>query len=119
MPKPIACARISSTLIRSKSWLITSPHDVKIQLEITHWLFDHAKDDEGARWALKILADRPNDPEASRLLAGYHDRRGETGLANFYRVHATPENASATKAVDTASPRPTPPINKPPQTPGP
>jgi tetratricopeptide (TPR) repeat protein len=73
-----------------RSRLIASPHDRDIQLEVARWMFSHAHDQEGARWAQKILAERPDDPEASRLLADYHQRRGEAGLANFYRVHAQP-----------------------------
>ena len=58
-------------------------------------MFDHAHDQEGARWAEKILAERPDDPEASRLLADYHERRGEKGLANFYRLHAATDRRTA------------------------
>jgi tetratricopeptide (TPR) repeat protein len=74
----------------ARSRLIASPHDRAAQLEVARWMFDHAHDQEGARWAEKILSERPEDPEASRLLADYHQRRGETGLANFYRLHAQP-----------------------------
>jgi hypothetical protein len=49
----------------------------------------HAHNHEGARWAEKVLAERPDDPEASRLLADYHQRRGENGFANFHRLHAS------------------------------
>jgi tetratricopeptide (TPR) repeat protein len=75
-------------LHEARSRLIASPHDRKSQLEIARWLFDHAHDHEGARWAQTILAERPGDPEASRLLADFHQRRGEAGLANYYRLHA-------------------------------
>lgn len=54
-------------------------------------MFDHDHGQQGVRWAEKILAERPGDAEASRLLAEYHEHRGETGLANFYRVHAPNE----------------------------
>ncbi len=82
--------------------LITAPHDRNSQLEVARWLFDHGQDQEGARWALKILAEWPNDPEASRLLARYHQRRGETGLANFYLMHASagPDPSSGGKPGD-------------------
>jgi tetratricopeptide (TPR) repeat protein len=69
--------------------LIASPHDRKSQLEVAQWMFDHAQDHEGARWAEKILVEWPDDPEASRLLADYHQRRGANGLANFYRLRAS------------------------------
>jgi hypothetical protein len=51
-------------------------------------LFDHGHDEEGARRAMQILVTRPEDPEASRLLTVYHERGGETGPANSYRMHA-------------------------------
>ena len=84
-------------LHEARARLIASPHDRKSELEITQWLFDHAHDQEGARWAEKILRERPDDAEASGMLAEYHERRGEAGLANFYRVHAStgPEPSSA------------------------
>ena len=87
-----AAARLRSELDRlnaSRERLIGSPHDWESQLQVARWMFDHGHDQEAARWAQKILAEHPNDPEASRLLAAYHQRRGETGLANFYRVHAS------------------------------
>jgi tetratricopeptide (TPR) repeat protein len=105
-----AAARLRTDLDRlqaARARLIDSPHDWKSQLQVARWMFDHAHDREGARWALKILAERPDDPEASRLLASYHERRGEIGLANFYRVHAStgPEPAAPESG---ASPRETP-----------
>jgi hypothetical protein len=48
----------------------------------------HGRDDEGLRWARMILADAPDHPATNRLLADYHERRGEAGRANFYRLQA-------------------------------
>jgi tetratricopeptide (TPR) repeat protein len=95
-------ARLRKELDRlheARSRLIAAPNDRKSQLEITRWLFDHAHEREGGRWAEKILAEWPDDPEASRLLADYHQRRGETGIANFYRLHAAngPDRTSVGK----------------------
>jgi len=86
-------------LTQARKRLIAAPHDRKSQLEVARWMFDHAQDHEGARWAQKILAEHPDDPEANRLLADYHQRRGETGLANFYRLRESsgPEPASTGK----------------------
>ncbi len=86
-----AAARLRTDLdglSATRARLVDSPHDLKSQLQVARWLFDHAHDQEGARWALKVLGERPDDPEANQLLAAYHQRRGEIGLANFYRVHA-------------------------------
>jgi tetratricopeptide (TPR) repeat protein len=73
---------------RAMARLIKSPHDRESQLIIARWMFNHAREQEGARWAGQILKERPNDPEASGLLADFHQRRGEMGLANFYRLQA-------------------------------
>jgi tetratricopeptide (TPR) repeat protein len=86
-----AAARLRADLDRltsARARLVQSPHDLNSQLQVARWMFEHAHDQEGARWAVKILAEWPDEPEASRLLVGYHQRRGEIGLANFYRVHA-------------------------------
>jgi Flp pilus assembly protein TadD len=74
-------------LNQARSRLIASPDDLESQHEIARWMFDHDHDQEGVRWAEKILSGRPNDPEANRLLAGFYERRGDKGLANFYRLH--------------------------------
>ena len=37
-----------------------------------------------------VVRDHPDHPEANQVLADYHQRRGELGLANFYRLHAGP-----------------------------
>jgi tetratricopeptide (TPR) repeat protein len=90
----VAAIRLRQDLDRlneARTRLITSPQDWQSQLIIARWMFDHDHGQEGVRWAEKILADRPGDAEASRLLAEYHERRGETGLANFYRVNARKE----------------------------
>jgi predicted Zn-dependent protease len=89
-------------LNEARSRLIASPTDRQSQLEIARWMFDHAHEQEGLRWAQKILVDRPDDPEAGRLLADYHQRRGDTGLANFYRLHSStgPEPSPVAKQGD-------------------
>jgi Flp pilus assembly protein TadD len=105
-----AAARLRSELDRlnaSRARLVGSPNDWESQLQVARWMFDHGHDQEAARWAQKIIAEHPNDPEASRLLAAYHQRRGETGLANFYRVHASTGPDPAALGSD-ASPRETP-----------
>ena len=81
---------------------MASPHDRKSQREVARWMFDHAQDQEGARWAQRILDEWPDDPEASRLLAGYHERRGETALANFYRLHAQSAREASDHAAESA-----------------
>jgi tetratricopeptide (TPR) repeat protein len=85
-------------LHEARSRVIASPHDLQSRLEIARWMFDHSHDTEGARWAEQVLRESPDDIVASRLLADYHQRRGATGLANFYRLQAsTTANPSVTK----------------------
>ena len=81
------------TLGEARSRLVATPNDRSSQLEVARWMFAHGHDQEGARWAEKILAERPRDPDASRMLADYHDRRGEKGLANRYRLDASTGSA--------------------------
>jgi tetratricopeptide (TPR) repeat protein len=68
--------------------LNASPEDVKLQVEAARWLFDHGHPEEGLRWAEKILRERPLHPEMNRLLASYHESRGEAGLAQVYKLRA-------------------------------
>lgn len=101
-----AAARLRADLDRlsaTRARLIQSPHDLKSQLQVARWLFDHAHDHEGVRWALKVLGERPDDPEANQLLATFHQSRGEIGLANFYRLHASPRPEPAVPLSETSS----------------
>jgi hypothetical protein len=52
-------------------------------------MFGHGRPEEGVRWANKIIEERPGDPDANRMLADHHDRKGEFGLANWYRLNVT------------------------------
>lgn len=82
-------------LNEARTQLIAQPHDRASQLVIARWMFDHGHEDEGARWARRILEERPNDPDAARLLVDHHRRLGETGLANYYSLMAPAERAQS------------------------
>lgn len=71
-----------------KLHLIDRPNDPDIEVEIARWMIDHGHDAEGARWAEKVVRNHPAHPQANRLLADYHDRLGNAGRANFYRLNA-------------------------------
>lgn len=71
-----------------KEKLVHAPHDVAIQLEVAGWMFAHGHGAEGERWTEKILRATPGQPEACRLMAEYHERSGNPGLANFYRLQS-------------------------------
>ncbi len=68
--------------------LIANPANPGLQGEVARWLIEHGHEEEGLRWARKILGERPNDPEANRLMAEYHERGGNPGLMNYYRLQA-------------------------------
>lgn len=80
----------------ARTRLIAHPHDRTSQLEIARWMFDHAHDEEGARWAKQILSEHRDDPDAARLLVDYHRRKGEAGLANYYAT-MVPSDAATSK----------------------
>ncbi|MHC5543665.1 hypothetical protein ACYOEI_36025, partial [Singulisphaera rosea] len=69
--------------------LIKYPKDHKAQVEVARWMFDHNLEAEGVQWAEKVLREQPGNPDASRLLAAHHERKGNAGLANFYRLQAS------------------------------
>ena len=63
-------------------------------------MFAHGHEQEGVRWAEKILAEHPRDPDASRMLADYHERRGDKALANGYRLTASGVGSRAGESAD-------------------
>jgi tetratricopeptide (TPR) repeat protein len=69
--------------------LVNSPRDLQLQYEAARWLFDHGHPEEGLRWAEKILTEKPGHGPTGRLLADYYEKKGNQGLANFYRSQAS------------------------------
>jgi tetratricopeptide (TPR) repeat protein len=76
-------------VLAMRDQLVREPWNVDLRREIAEWMFAHGRDEEGVRWAKQVLAARPDDPAVNRLLADYHRRRGEPGLANYYRLRAS------------------------------
>ncbi len=74
--------------------LIHAPNDIGLQLQMARWLLDHGHASEGIRWCEKVIEQSPDNPEACRILADYYAAHGNPGLANFYRLHASPTSAS-------------------------
>jgi tetratricopeptide (TPR) repeat protein len=64
------------------------PSNDRLRLEIARWMIEHGQGEQGVRWIQTILASDPGHPAANRLLAEYHEDRGDPGLANFYRLQA-------------------------------
>ncbi len=76
-------------LVKVQEAFNKDPDNPELRLEIARWMFDHGQEAQGVRWTRTVLARDPGHVEANRLLAAYHEKRGETGLANFYRLQAT------------------------------
>ena len=70
--------------------LAKSPKDFDTMVKMARWLVDHGRGEEAADWARMALAGQPSNKQAVRVLADYHEARGEAGLANFYRERAKP-----------------------------
>ncbi len=70
--------------------LVQRPDDVDLRSDAARWLIEHGHEKEGLEWTGLILRQRPGHPATCRLLADYHAKRGEPGLANFYRLAASP-----------------------------
>ncbi len=101
-----AAARLRSEhehLQAARAKLVEAPGDREAQLDVARWMFGHGHGAEGARWAARILQETFDDPDANRLLADYHQGRGELGLASFYQIHARPDPVPKARPGDAAS----------------
>ena len=76
-------------IIDLRQSLVQRPDDVDLRSEAARWLIEHGHEKEGLEWTALVLRQRPGHPPTCRLLADYHARRGEAGLANFYRLNAS------------------------------
>ncbi len=91
----LAETEVSARLRRDKEELSgilgalnASPRDVQLQYNAARWLFEHGHPEEGMRWAEKILREQPSHPATNRLVADHYDKRGDPGLAHFYRLQS-------------------------------
>jgi Flp pilus assembly protein TadD len=87
--------REHSRMAEIEEALVATPRDIALRVEAATWMIAHGRVEEGVVWARLVLQDQPDNPKASRLLAEYHKRRGEPGLANHYRLHAGDETTPA------------------------
>lgn len=72
-------------VVRIRDRLVADPNNNEIRCEMARWMLAHGREDEAIRWLRSILDSRPGHPEATRILVEYHEKRGEVGLANYYR----------------------------------
>ncbi len=64
------------------------PNNDRLRCEIAQWMLDHGQAEVGVRWLRTVLAHNPGHTQANRLLSEHYARRGDTGLANFYKLQA-------------------------------
>ena len=73
-------------LLKTRDKLMVDPNNNDLRADVAAWMFAHGRDEEAIQWAQNVLAVAPDHPLAVRLLADYHQRRGEFGKANAYRL---------------------------------
>ncbi len=66
-----------------------SPNDASLQCRLAFWMLTHGFDQEGLKWAAKILTDHPGHRETCQLLARYHEQKGHTELAAYYQSESS------------------------------
>ncbi len=84
-------------MIDLRQRLVQRPGDTDLRSEVAKWLIEHGHDQEGLEWTALILRQKPGHPATCRVLIDYYTRRGELGLANFYRLDAAPATTGPAK----------------------
>jgi tetratricopeptide (TPR) repeat protein len=79
--------------------LVSNPRDTALRLEAAQWLLSHGHDAEGLNWTRAILRDQPFHVVTHRLLAEYHQHKGNTGLANYHRLFASQNTAENSRGA--------------------
>jgi tetratricopeptide (TPR) repeat protein len=69
--------------------LLRQPGDVNTRYEVARWMLEHGHQSEGLEWAALILRAEPGHAPTHRLLADYYEKKGNPGLANFYRSQSS------------------------------
>ena len=75
-------------IARLREDLAQHPHDLELRSNVAKWLIEHNHDKEGLEWTRLILVEHPGHPPTCKLLADYYTRKGNAGLANYYRTVA-------------------------------
>jgi Flp pilus assembly protein TadD len=84
--------REQEELLKMYAQLVSHPDDNDTRSRAAAWLLAHGRDQDGVDWAMAILASHPNHAPTCRLLADYYAKRPDgAGLANLYRLKATPD----------------------------
>ncbi len=80
-------------LLDLRQALVQYPDDVDRRAQAARWLIEHGHEKEGLEWTALVLRQRPGHPATCQLLAEHYARKGEPGLANFYRMNASESKA--------------------------
>ncbi len=75
-------------IVQWRETLLKKPADLTARFEVAKWMLLHGHDDEGLRWTSEILRADPRHGPTHQLLAGYYQKLGNTGLANYHRLLA-------------------------------
>jgi hypothetical protein len=70
--------------------LVARPTDLDLRFKAARWLIEHGHEAEGLEWTQLILRDRPGHPATCRLLSDHYRKKGNAGLANYYKFAASP-----------------------------
>ncbi len=62
-----------------------SPNDPNLQSRLALWMLTHGFDQEGLKWAGKILTDHPGHRETCLILARYYEQKGNPEQAAHYQ----------------------------------
>jgi tetratricopeptide (TPR) repeat protein len=73
--------------------LVERPDDLALRNEAARWLLEHGHEAEGLEWTKLILSKQADHPETNALLAEYYRKRGNVGLANYYKMAAAKAGA--------------------------
>ena len=70
--------------------LVEHPEDADTRSEVARWLIEHGHETEGLEWTRLTLQKNPGHRPTCQLLVDYYARHGNPGLANYYRMAASP-----------------------------
>jgi tetratricopeptide (TPR) repeat protein len=76
-------------IVKWRETLLSKPADLAARFEVARWMLLHGHDDDGLRWTAEILRADPHHAPTHGLLADYHQKLGNLGLANYHRLMAS------------------------------
>ena len=83
--RPLRLTRDQQEREELQDRLDASPNDPHLQSRLARWMLAHGYDEEGVKWATKILIDHPGYRETCLVLADYYERIGDWETAKSYR----------------------------------